>query len=316
MEPNPRSKPTLNALRSCKVVSACAWANATTMRFANGAELAAITTDESLLPSDPYSMPEDRSVVDTYFEARCAPLHDLLLEGLSPIRDNTGVLPRVDVLSVDAEGAEIDIFKDFPFEKWDIRAVVVEVSRRTSMAIDGLFLTKGFLKIAVLGKDAVYLHRDMAGALPAGGLVYPERIAWNEPGTDSDTIDFLRFQRFFGVEGDLDDEIGDQRLLNETEVARQHERTNAAQAEAMQKLVADATGAAFGGVLSESQRVAMEEPWVQETLKDPKVKFALALMLADEQAFIREMLEDPALKKKIGELIELGLIRPPAGVAS
>merc|ERR1712232_1446256 len=154
----------------------------------------------------------------------------------------------------------------------------VETSRRTSMAIDGLFLTRGFLKIAVLGKDAVYVHRYMASTLPADGLTFPERIAWNEPGTESDTIDFFRFQRFFGVDGDLDDDVGDQRLRNETEIARQNDRLSAQHAETMKKVVADVTDATFGGVFSDTQRSAIEMPWVQDTLKDPKVKAALALM--------------------------------------
>merc|ERR1712147_316606 len=73
-----------------------------------------MTDNDTLLPSDPYNMPEDASVDDTYFEARCAPVHDLLLEGLSAAHggDATGKPLRIDVLSVDAEGAEIEIFKD------------------------------------------------------------------------------------------------------------------------------------------------------------------------------------------------------------
>merc|ERR1719263_2290012 len=125
----------------------------------------------------------------------------------------------------------------------------------------------------------------MAQALPMDGLVFPDRIAWNEPGTDADTIDFFRFQRYFGVEGDLDDDVGDQRLENETELARQADRMSAQHAESVKKLVAEAKGATLGGIFSESQRSALEKPEVQETMRDPRVKAALALMLTDEDAF-------------------------------
>merc|ERR1711879_611111 len=94
----------------------------------------------------------------TYFEAPCAPLHDLLLDALPAGEWLTR--PTIDLLSVDAEGAEIEIFRGFPFEAWDIRVIVVETSRRTSMAIDSLLLPHGFLKVAVLGKDAIYVSQE------------------------------------------------------------------------------------------------------------------------------------------------------------
>merc|ERR1719253_1766806 len=145
------------------------------MKFANGAELAAMTDDETLLPSTPYEVPEDLGAF-TYFEAQCAPLHDILTAKVPGAIEamGLGTRPVIDLLSVDAEGTEIEIFKDFPFEAWDIRVVVVETSRRTSMAIDGLFLTNGFFKIAVLGKDAVYLHRSVMASLPTDGLTFPD----------------------------------------------------------------------------------------------------------------------------------------------
>ena len=51
-------------------------------------------------------------------------------------------------LSVDTEGAEIDIFRDFTFEHFDIRVIVVEVSRDSSTAIDNLFLPQGYVLVA------------------------------------------------------------------------------------------------------------------------------------------------------------------------
>jgi len=316
IEPNPRSRPILEGIRSCAVVTACAWANATTIKFANGMELAAMTDDESLSPSDPFQTPFHSSVSDTYFEAPCAPLHDILIASI-PLAlgkaswNDLSERPTIDLLSVDAEGAEIEIFRDFPFEAWNIHSVVVETSRRTSMAIDGLLLPHGFHKIALLGKDAVYVHRKRSWVLPDDGPLLPNRIVWNEPGTESDTIEYLRFQRLFGVDGDLDVDVGDQRLQNETELSRQAERLEASNAQKLSKVIQDAQYAAVGGFFDESQREAMEQPWAQDAFKDPKVKSTLPLLMNDAEAFLREVRRDAHLKAKITRLIEAGVIRHP-----
>ncbi|CAE8694452.1 unnamed protein product [Polarella glacialis] len=276
-EPNPRSKFILKALRTCSVVSACAWANETTVRFANGAELAAMTDDASLLPSDPLSATFGVDASQTYFEARCAPLHKLLMESLAEVltpEEEVNLLAstgQIDLISLDAEGAEIEIFRGFPFEAWDIRCIVVETSRRTAMAvaIDGLLLPQGFVKIAVLGKDAVYVSREAMADLPAR-LQLPQKINWNEPGSDSDTIEYTRFQRLFGAEGDLDVDVGDQRLLNETEIARQWARTEAANDESLKEDM-------------------------QAILRDAQVKAALNILSSDHD--------------KIKELVVAGVVR-------
>ena len=167
---------------------------------------------------------QDLWVSETFFEARCAPLHQLLLEGMAkllkpgdlqdwgPLRGwemlicdcvsitfprtlRKDVLrekqrPRIDLISVDAEGAEMEIFRDFPFQSWDIRCIIVETSRRTSMALDSLFLPQGFVKVAVLGKDAIYLSTSQLKTYPITGQLHlPTAIYWNEPGSDSEFTD-------------------------------------------------------------------------------------------------------------------------------
>mmetsp|Transcript_89799 Transcript_89799/g.228432 ORF Transcript_89799/g.228432 Transcript_89799/m.228432 type:complete len:275 (+) Transcript_89799:1-825(+) len=251
---------------------------------------------------------------NTFFEARCAPLHDLLVEAVPAVfsasddGDWTDGRPIVDFMSVDAEGAEVDIFKNFPFEAWDIRVIVVEVSRKTCMAIDSLLLPAGFVKIAVLGKDAVYVSRAMLASLPAK-LQLPGRIQWNEPGTDEDSIEYRRFQRFFGVEGNLDDDVGDQRLLNETELERQGLRTEAKHNASIASLVQAASESLFGGVLSDREREAMEIPWVQDAMKDSQVKAALALLAAaDEEGFRKSLAKSARLRTKIAELHKVGAV--------
>merc|ERR1712048_1404053 len=128
-------------------------------------------------------------------------------------------------------------------------------------------------------------------------------IMWNEPGSDEDTIDYIRFQRLFGVNGDLDVDVGDQRLQNETELERQSERLQAHHEEAKRKIISAAKEAVLGGVMSAEQREKMELPWVQEFLRDTKVKAATAVLLGEgegtgEAAFLAMLEQSERLKEK------------------
>eukprot|EP00933_Yihiella_yeosuensis_P000675 TRINITY_DN10107_c0_g1_i1.p1 TRINITY_DN10107_c0_g1~~TRINITY_DN10107_c0_g1_i1.p1 ORF type:complete len:201 (-),score=43.91 TRINITY_DN10107_c0_g1_i1:125-727(-) len=177
------------------------------------------------------------------------------------------------------------------------------------MAIDSLLLPEGFVKLAVLGKDAVYVSLDQVRELPEGLMDLPKRILWNEPGSESETIEYRRFQRFFGIDGDLDVDVGDQRLLNETELARQWNRTDAKYNASLAEVMQVATTAAVGGVLSKEQQEVFEQPWVQEILSDSEVRRAMNTMAMDEHQFLRDLNASTRLQDKLKQLIEVDLIR-------
>ncbi|CAE8640806.1 unnamed protein product [Polarella glacialis] len=159
------------------------------------------------------------------------------------------------------------------------------------MAIDGLLLPQGFVKIAVLGKDAVYVSREAMADLPAR-LQLPQNINWNEPGSDSDTNEYMRFQRLFGAEGDLDVDVGDQRLLNETEITRQWARTEAANDESLNEMMKLDNESAIGGMLSDKQKETMEREDMQAILRDAQ-----------------ELQSSERLRDKIKELVAAGVVR-------
>eukprot|EP00929_Paragymnodinium_shiwhaense_P053777 TRINITY_DN26949_c0_g1_i1.p1 TRINITY_DN26949_c0_g1~~TRINITY_DN26949_c0_g1_i1.p1 ORF type:complete len:550 (+),score=79.70 TRINITY_DN26949_c0_g1_i1:75-1724(+) len=186
VEPNPRMRPLLHAFRSCEVVSKCSWSKVTTLKFGQGGELAAPTDDDTLIPSEPFTM-DVESTAPTFFEAECNPLGMLLEDSEFAQQQRRGQNEqrvRIDLLSIDVEGAEIDVLKDFDFSRWDIRCIVVETSRRSAMAIDSILLPRGFVQVAILGKDAVYVSRLQLRSMPLEGLTLPENISWNEPGSD------------------------------------------------------------------------------------------------------------------------------------
>jgi len=66
---------------------------------------------------------------------------------------------RIDYLSVDIEGWEIKALWTFPFDKIDVRVISVENSHEASLPVDTALIPWGFMKVALLGKDHIYVNR-------------------------------------------------------------------------------------------------------------------------------------------------------------
>lgn len=68
-------------------------------------------------------------------------------------------VPRVvDYLSLDVEGAEYRILKDFPFDRWLFLAMSIEAP---TAALHGLLLEHGYEHVASLGEDFCYVHHSL-----------------------------------------------------------------------------------------------------------------------------------------------------------
>jgi len=62
----------------------------------------------------------------------------------------------IDYISLDAEHAEYEILRVFPFEEFDVRVWVIEVQPDNFFKIDSLLMYHGYAKFGVLGGDHVY----------------------------------------------------------------------------------------------------------------------------------------------------------------
>lgn len=93
------------------------------------------------------------------FNATCLPLEELL-------RD----VGRIDYMSVDAENSELEIFRDFPFHKFDIRVINVEIQAVNYYGMDAILLRNGYAKVAILGGDHVYAKLDQHFSQPADAV--------------------------------------------------------------------------------------------------------------------------------------------------
>lgn len=88
------------------------------------------------------------------FEADCVSLEELLE------RHGATKGTAIDLVSMDVEGGEFEILTDFPFNQYDIHVFLIEADPEWVFRIDILLLTNGYQKIAVLGKDQVYVKRS------------------------------------------------------------------------------------------------------------------------------------------------------------
>lgn len=98
---------------------------------------------------------------DTPFKERV-----YVVETISPVDllATNGVPKTIDFLSLDVEGAELEILRHFPFDEWKVLSIAVEHNFETSKkeAIDQLLRSKGYVNFApeLSSFDAWYVLKD------------------------------------------------------------------------------------------------------------------------------------------------------------
>jgi len=107
------------------------------------------------------------------FTSQCRTLEDIL---------TTAGLRRpatIDFMSVDTEAAEVEVFRHFPFDYFDISVIVVEVQVKNFYDLDVIFLSNGYGKVAVLGGDHVYAKLPRRPDLPNGWDEWQKTLSKN-----------------------------------------------------------------------------------------------------------------------------------------
>lgn len=130
VEPNPHIVAFLEAHRSCEVVPKC--------------------VSEERVRGKPFS---DRDG-EVMFHANCSPLWEIL--------DRAGARHRrIHVLSIDVEHGELGVLRGLPLDQFDVRVIVVEVTKGARwLEVDTIILPHGYAKVAVLGRDVVYVKLE------------------------------------------------------------------------------------------------------------------------------------------------------------
>eukprot|EP00927_Polykrikos_kofoidii_P018821 TRINITY_DN18772_c0_g1_i1.p1 TRINITY_DN18772_c0_g1~~TRINITY_DN18772_c0_g1_i1.p1 ORF type:complete len:603 (-),score=85.70 TRINITY_DN18772_c0_g1_i1:381-2189(-) len=145
IEPNPGLIPWLRAYRSCQVVNKC--------------------IAEERAPKRPFHGRDG----ELAFEVDCVSLDEILA--------NAGLRGRrIDLLSIDVEHSELAVLKSLRLEDYDIRVMIIEVGRGARwLEVDTEVLRRGFAKVAVLGRDAVYVQ---TATLLRSRLQVQEHASW------------------------------------------------------------------------------------------------------------------------------------------
>merc|ERR1712154_417473 len=79
---------------------------------------------------------------------------------------------RIDFISLDIEGAEIDFLKCFPFDRYEVKAWAIEVNKRNNeMRIDAIMYHFGYVKIKYMNfwgnsLDALYVPNEKEYEIP------------------------------------------------------------------------------------------------------------------------------------------------------
>eukprot|EP00929_Paragymnodinium_shiwhaense_P074169 TRINITY_DN37936_c0_g1_i1.p1 TRINITY_DN37936_c0_g1~~TRINITY_DN37936_c0_g1_i1.p1 ORF type:complete len:401 (-),score=62.05 TRINITY_DN37936_c0_g1_i1:4-1206(-) len=155
VEPNPHMSALLDAYRSCQVVRKC--------------------VDDEVAKGKPF-WGRDGSFE---FAVDCMPLGEILRRAGLQGR-------RIDLLSIDVEHAELRVLRGLPIHEYDIRTIVVEVSTGVRwLEVDAFLIPQGYAKVAVLGRDVVYVKLE---ELRIGGVAdWPEFMRTGRPAALPDT---------------------------------------------------------------------------------------------------------------------------------
>ncbi|CAD7924642.1 unnamed protein product [Amoebophrya sp. A120] len=162
VEPNPYHAHLFKTYRRCALVPHCVWSSTktVTMSFAKDMIEAAVPDDATgdipdINTYDPSQQNNSKKPAHQ-FDAVCLSL-DSILQDFFEFPKNEFGQTLVHYISLDAEHAEVEILKAFPFWKYDIKVWLIEVQPDNFYAVDAILLTNGYGKVAVLGGDHVYV---------------------------------------------------------------------------------------------------------------------------------------------------------------
>lgn len=182
VEPNPAMALHFEAQRpACKLVQNCVWSRQRTvvMSFEKDPIEAYIREDVASTAALGHGSRDVGNGAVPITGGGRRPEFTAVCRTLADILSSAGLRrpARIDYLSVDAEAAEVEVFRDFPFTDFDVSVISVEVQARNYYELDAILLENGFAKVAVLGGDHVYAQLQHSLTLPAGALSWRHTLS-------------------------------------------------------------------------------------------------------------------------------------------
>lgn len=133
--------------RSCKLIPNCVWKERKVLWFDMPSSNSKGTAGRILNCTDDGKC-SDKGI-GRQVRVECLTL-DEILEGSNHL---------IDMLSVDVEGFEIDVLEPFPFKKYNITVVTVEINKLPQNKLHYIMSQGGFYKDASVGIDDMFVVR-------------------------------------------------------------------------------------------------------------------------------------------------------------
>jgi FkbM family methyltransferase len=118
-EPNPQFIPNIRRHRLCHIREECVYSKTGETLTFLPAEIGELSRLKDIVPEDMQERTGRRSLADIgEIEVETITLNDLL--------ETSGAPRTIDFMSVDTEGSEYEILKNFDFNTWDVRLMCIE----------------------------------------------------------------------------------------------------------------------------------------------------------------------------------------------
>jgi len=135
-EPAKARHDVLRRNRNCAIESRCVWSRSGETLMFNEARAPDLSTIDAFTKSDKWASLREGG---TKYPVETISLNDLLLENRAP--------NRIDYMSVDTEGSEVEILMAFNFDKYDVKIITVEHNFTPAReAIHSLLASKGYVR--------------------------------------------------------------------------------------------------------------------------------------------------------------------------
>ena len=147
-EPNPRYKDSLKKNRKLPLIQKCVSDKINQnvkFRIDNG-QLGGIVSDKT-----------DNNFAIRGEELKTAEIIEMKTTTLEKELNNFNAPKIIDFLSLDVEGSEYDVLKNFPFGKYKFKCITIE---RPKKKLDILLDKEGYVQIKHMKFDVIYAHRD------------------------------------------------------------------------------------------------------------------------------------------------------------
>ncbi|KAF4740709.1 hypothetical protein FOZ63_026329, partial [Perkinsus olseni] len=183
IEPNPRAALLLDVYReNCTVVPVCLWSNDSEWSFEQGLELSTLHSPSEGKWTE-FWVDEDTWRREGFMALRRAQtsaiggvnLYDAKCFTLRSLSAMLGGI-HADVISVDVEGAEVELFRGVGdlFSLTGALVAIIETRNATSFQIDQLLMPSGYVKLAMVGQDSIFVHLSVLQYLK--NISYPNSL--------------------------------------------------------------------------------------------------------------------------------------------